>query len=254
MVITNSLKIFFSFLNTGQKKKLSLVIVNLIIQSILEMFGISMVIPVLMIILDPEKIQYSFLSILGFNKKEFIPYNQEILDNLTNKHPLYLYVPLNKVIFSQSKVYKKLSDGENISDYSKRIKQHYKNTNQVSFLNHKIPKAIYLKEMNKFQLKDNRRIVAAIKAFYPNVEYTNEIPGKFYIPLIIHHPNEELSKEKIVDCFKKKSECRKYGKTGSPSTYLEYIIWRSLNSYDDYFPFKITNRIPIISKVKPNNN
>jgi hypothetical protein len=189
-----------------------------------------------------------------FNKKEFIPYNQEILDNLTDKYPLYMYIPLNKVIFSQSKVYKNLSNGESISDYSKNIKQHYKNTNQISFLNHKVPKAIYLKKMDKFQLKDNRRVVAVIKAFYPKVKYTNEIPDKFYIPLIVHHPNEKISEKKIVDCFKKKSECIKYGKTGSPSNYLEYIIWRSINSYDDYFPFKITNRVPIISKVILNKN
>ena len=183
-----------------------------------------------------------------FNKKEFITYNQEILNNLTNTYPLYMHVPLNKVIFSQSKVNKNLSDGENMSDYSKRIKQHYKNTNQINFLNRKAPNAIYFKEMDKYHLKDNRRVVAVIKAFYPNVEYVNEIPDKFYVPLIIHHPNEELTEKHRVNCFKKKSECRKYGKTGSPSNYLEYIIWRTINSYEDYFPFKITNRIPIISK------
>ena len=183
-----------------------------------------------------------------FNKKKFIPYNQEILDNLTDKYPLYMYIPLNKVIFSQSKVNNKLSDGKSMRDYSNDIKQHYKNTNQIDFLNRKAPNAIYLKEMDKFQLKDNRRVVAAIRAFYPKVKYTNEIPDNFYIPLIIHHPNEELTEKHRVNCFKKKSECRKYGKTGSPSNYLEYIIWRTINSYEDYFPFKITNRIPIISK------
>ena len=36
--------------------------------------------------------------------------------------------------------------------------------------------------------------MAVIKAFYPNVEYVNEIPDKFYIPLIVQHPNEKLSK------------------------------------------------------------
>jgi hypothetical protein len=189
-----------------------------------------------------------------FNKKKFIPYNQEILDNLTDKYPLYMYIPLNKVIFSQSKVNNKLSDGKSMRDYSNDIKQHYKNTNQIDFLNRKVPKAIYLKKMDKFQLKDNRRVVAVIRAFYPKVKYTNEIPDNFYIPLIVHHPNEELTEKKIVDCFKKKSECIKYGKTGSPSNYLEYIIWRSLNSYHDYFPFKITNRVPIISKVILNKN
>lgn len=72
MLNINILKIFYSFLNPGQKTKILFVIINLIFQSILEMFGISMVIPVLMIILDPERIQESFLSILAFNKKELI--------------------------------------------------------------------------------------------------------------------------------------------------------------------------------------
>lgn len=184
----------------------------------------------------------------NFNKNEFISYNQEILDNLTNKYPIYMYAPLNKVIFSQSKVNKNLSDGESLHDYSKRIKQYYKKTDQISFLNRKAPNAIYLKEMDKFQLKDNRRVVAVIRAFYPNVQYTSEIPDNFFIPIIIHHPNEELTEKHRVHCFKKKLECRKYGKTGSPSNYLEYIIWRSLNSYNNYFPFKITNHVPIISK------
>lgn len=183
-----------------------------------------------------------------FNKNKFVPYNQEILNNLTDKYPLYMYVPLNKVIFSQSKVNKKLSDGESMHDYSKRIKHYYNKTNQISFLNHKVPNVIYLNKMDKFQLKDNRRVVAVIRAFYPKVKYTNEIPDNFYIPLIIHHPNEELTEKHRVNCFKKKSECRKYGKTGSPSNYLEYIIWRSINSFDNYFPFKITDRVPIISK------
>ena len=68
----NILKIFYSFLNLEQKTKILFVIINLVFQSILEMFGISMVIPVLMIILDPGRIQESFLSILALNKKELI--------------------------------------------------------------------------------------------------------------------------------------------------------------------------------------
>jgi ABC-type multidrug transport system fused ATPase/permease subunit len=68
----NILKIFYSFLNLEQKTKIIFVIINLVFQSILEMFGISMVIPVLMIILDPGRIQESFLSILALNKKELI--------------------------------------------------------------------------------------------------------------------------------------------------------------------------------------
>ena len=72
MLNINILKIFYSFLNSDQKTKILYVIINLIFQSILEMFGISMVIPVLMIILDPGRIEDSFLSILTFNKKELI--------------------------------------------------------------------------------------------------------------------------------------------------------------------------------------
>jgi ABC-type multidrug transport system fused ATPase/permease subunit len=98
MVTTNSLKIFFSFLNTGQKKKLSLVIVNLIIQSILEMFGISMVIPVLMIILDPEKFQFGFLSILGLNKKELIFFISISIITFFIIKSIYLYF-VSKITF-----------------------------------------------------------------------------------------------------------------------------------------------------------
>lgn len=72
MLNINILKIFYSFLNSDQKTKILFVIINLIFQSILEMFGISMVIPVLMIILDPGRIEDSFLSILTLNKKELI--------------------------------------------------------------------------------------------------------------------------------------------------------------------------------------
>jgi ABC-type multidrug transport system fused ATPase/permease subunit len=72
MLNINSLKIFYSFLNSGQKTKILFVIINLIFQSILEMFGISMVIPIFMIILDPARIQGSFLSILAFNNNELI--------------------------------------------------------------------------------------------------------------------------------------------------------------------------------------
>jgi hypothetical protein len=81
-----------------------------------------------------------------FNKKEFIPYNQEILDNLTNKYPLYMYVPLNKLMFSQSRVYKNLSDDESINSYSMRIKNNYNKTNQIDFVNTTLRK--FCKKMN----------------------------------------------------------------------------------------------------------
>jgi|688.fasta_scaffold101608_3 ABC-type multidrug transport system fused ATPase/permease subunit len=98
MAIISSVKIFFSFLNIAQKKKVSLVIINLIIQSILEMFGISMVIPVLMIILDPEKFQLSFLSILGFNKKELIFFISISIITFFIIKSIYLYF-INKFTF-----------------------------------------------------------------------------------------------------------------------------------------------------------
>jgi len=72
MINVSILKFFFSLLNRKQKKKSIIVVIHLIFQSILEMFGISMVVPILMIILDSEKIQYSFLNTLNFEKKELI--------------------------------------------------------------------------------------------------------------------------------------------------------------------------------------
>jgi ABC-type multidrug transport system fused ATPase/permease subunit len=72
MINWNNLKFFFSLLNKDKKKDSAFVIIHLIFQSMLEMFGISMVVPILMIILEPEKFQYSFLNILNFEKKELI--------------------------------------------------------------------------------------------------------------------------------------------------------------------------------------
>jgi ABC-type multidrug transport system fused ATPase/permease subunit len=98
MLNINILKIFYSFLNSDQRTKILFVIINLIFQSILEMFGISMVIPVLMIILDPGRIQNSFLSILTFNKKELIFFiSISILIFFTIKS-IYLYF-VNKRTF-----------------------------------------------------------------------------------------------------------------------------------------------------------
>ena len=98
MAIVNSVKIFFTFLNNAQKKKVALVIINLIVQSILEMFGISMVIPVLMIIFDPEKFQIGFLSFLGFNKKELIFFISISIITFFIIKSIYLYF-INKLIF-----------------------------------------------------------------------------------------------------------------------------------------------------------
>ena len=68
MINLNNLKFFFSLLNKDKKKDSAFVIIHLIFQSMLEMFGISMVVPILMIILEPEKFQYSLLNILNFEK------------------------------------------------------------------------------------------------------------------------------------------------------------------------------------------
>jgi ABC-type multidrug transport system fused ATPase/permease subunit len=57
-----------------------------------------MVIPVLMIILDPEKIQYSFLSILGFNKKEFIFFISISVITFFIIKSIYLYF-IHKITF-----------------------------------------------------------------------------------------------------------------------------------------------------------
>ena len=72
MINTHNLKFFFNLLNKDQKKESIFVVIHLIFQSVLEMFGISLVIPILMIILDPDKIKYSFLSVLNFNNKELV--------------------------------------------------------------------------------------------------------------------------------------------------------------------------------------
>jgi len=98
MTIVNNIKTFFYFLNTAQKKKITFVIINLIIQSILEMFGISMVIPVLIIILDPEKFQFGFLSILGLNKKELIFFISISIITFFIIKSIYLYF-INKLTF-----------------------------------------------------------------------------------------------------------------------------------------------------------
>jgi ABC-type multidrug transport system fused ATPase/permease subunit len=72
MINTHNLKFFFNLLNKDQKKESIFVVIHLIFQSVFEMFGISLVIPILMIILDPDKIKYSFLSVLNFNNKELV--------------------------------------------------------------------------------------------------------------------------------------------------------------------------------------
>jgi ABC-type multidrug transport system fused ATPase/permease subunit len=96
--MVNNLKTFFNFLNIGQKRKITWVLINLIIQSILEMFGISMVIPVLMIILDPTKIQFSFLSILGLDKKELIFFISILILIFFIIKSIYLYF-VNKLTY-----------------------------------------------------------------------------------------------------------------------------------------------------------
>jgi len=72
MINIQNAKFFFNLLSKDQKKESVFVVINLIFQSVLEMFGISLVIPILMIILDPDKIKYSFLGFLNFNHKELI--------------------------------------------------------------------------------------------------------------------------------------------------------------------------------------
>lgn len=98
MLNINILKIFYSFLNPGQKNKILFVIINIIFQSILEMFGISMVIPVLMIILDPGRIQESFLNILNLNKKELIFFISISILIFFIIKSIYLYF-VNKITF-----------------------------------------------------------------------------------------------------------------------------------------------------------
>jgi ABC-type multidrug transport system fused ATPase/permease subunit len=128
MLNINILKIFYSFLNSDQRTKILFVIINLIFQSILEMFGISMVIPVLMIILDPGRIQNSFLSILTFNKKELIFFiSISILIFFTIKS-IYLYF-VNKRTF----------------DFAFGVEASLKNIIFVNYIKMKYEDILYLK-------------------------------------------------------------------------------------------------------------
>lgn len=188
------------------------------------------------------------------NKSVFVPYNQILLDNIDKKNPLYMYVPLNKLTFSQSHVDDELRDNENIYSYSRRIKNHYLKTGKISFLNHKSPKAVYWKKTNCIQLLDNRRIVAVIKSFCSGCTKSEQLPDNIMVPIIIHHPETKLKKRlkkryHPTICFKGKAYCNKIGKMNKPDTFGEAVTVRSISSYDNYYPLIITNRIPLIEHL-----
>jgi len=98
MINTYNLKFFFSLLNDDKKKGSLVVIAHLIFQSILEMFGISMVVPILMMILEPDKFQYSFLNFFNFEKKDLIFYTSLFILFFFLFKSIYLYY-VNKKTF-----------------------------------------------------------------------------------------------------------------------------------------------------------
>lgn len=197
-----------------------------------------------------------FFMIIGFFiykvfiKNIYIPFNENKLFELDNQTPLYMYIPINKLNFSQSQVSYNMGDGEDLFKYSKKIKQHYLKTGTISFLNSDPPRAIYWKKTNSIQLLDNRRAVSVIKIFCPKCSYTYQLPNNIYIPLRIYHPDyllEEKHRTKYhpTRCFKSKSFCNSIGKFTKPNTYGEAVIFRSINSYHNYNLNTITNSIPI---------
>ena len=204
-----------------------------------------------------------FLMLIGiiiykvFIKKKYISYDENKLFELDNKKPLYMYIPLNKLNFSQSQVSNKMGDDEDLNKYSKKIKEYYLKTGKISFLNRDPPRAIYWKKTNTIQLLDNRRAVAAIKIFCPNCSYTYELPNNIFIPLRIYDPDCELeekyrSKYQPTICFKSKSFCDSIGKFRKPNTYGEAVIFRSINSYNNYNLNTTTNSIPIFYNYNKN--
>ena len=187
----------------------------------------------------------------SFIKIKFIPYNENKLLHLDSMSTLYMYVPLNKLNFSQSRVSYKMGNDEELMDYSRKIKQQYLKTGKICFLNRDAPRAIYWKKNNTIQLLDNRRAVAVIKIFCPNCSNTSQLPNNIYIPLRIYNPDYLLeekyrSKYHPTKCFKTKSFCDAIGKFRKPNTYGEAVIFRSLNSYNNYNINTITNSIPIL--------
>jgi hypothetical protein len=162
-----------------------------------------------------------------------------------------MYIPLNKLNFSQSRVSNKMGDKEDLFGYSKKILDYYLKTDKISFLNRDPPRAIYWKKTNTIQLLDNRRVVAVIKIFCPNCSYTYELPNNIYIPLRIYHPDYVLeekhrSKYQPTICFKTKLFCDSIGKFRKPNSYGEAVIFRSINSYDNYNLNTVTNTIPVL--------
>lgn len=200
---------------------------------------------------------YLFLLFIGillykyFPFENYIPYDENKLYNLKKNQTLFMYVPLNKLTFSQSNVSNQMSNDEDLVNYSKRLKDYYHKNNKISFLDRDPPRAIYWPDNNSLQLLDNRRAVAVIKIFCPNCINTSDLPNNIYIPVRIYHPDTELeerykNKYHPTRCFKTKEFCDSIGKFRKPNTYGEAVVFRSINSYNNYTPNTITNLIPNI--------
>ena len=61
MSIIKKFRIFQSFLSKNQKNKFYIIVLLLIFQSLLEVIGVGMVIPILSLVIETEKILYSIL-------------------------------------------------------------------------------------------------------------------------------------------------------------------------------------------------
>ena len=77
MTIVKKYKIFHSFLTKKQQSKFYLIILFLIFQSILEVVGIGMIIPLISIIIDSEK--NFFFDFIGLNLSSFSLHKTQLI-------------------------------------------------------------------------------------------------------------------------------------------------------------------------------
>jgi len=187
-------------------------------------------------------------------KRECMYYNEEIISNLTEKKAIYMYVPLNKVNFSQSHISTNMGDGQKIKKYSKKIAKEYKQTNKIDFLGYSPPHFVYWSDIDRFQTIDNRRVYAVVKAVSEECSSTEELSNDIMIPAIIHHPNEKIhgeykNKFKTFICHKDNlNSCLRHVKYRTPKTYGDAIIYRSISTYDVHFSYKGSSNLPKTSK------
>ena len=198
-----------------------------------------------------------FSMYLHINKttQKYMYYDTEIISSLTEKEAIYMYIPLNKVNFSQSQVSETMGDGKKIKKYSKKIAKEYKQNNTIDFLGYSPPNLVYWSDIDRFQTIDNRRVYAAVKAVSEECSSTEELSSDIMFPAIIHHPNEKIhgeykNKFKTFICHKDNlNSCLRHVKYRTPKTYGEAIIYRSVSTYDVHFSYKGSSKLPTINKL-----